>query len=81
MKTLLAQADGLELWQEPQTDGRRPHRPIMTYRVQDTQGSRTRLFVTKKEAMRYFKASSAEYCVKENTLWDSAKICSIIVRK
>ncbi len=71
-------ADGLEVWKQVGID--RPVRPVYYYLVKDTEGDRTQVFVRKKDAVRYFKEATAEYCVKDNTLWDKAKLANIIVK-
>lgn len=42
--------------------------------------SRNRVFTAKSDAIKYFKAITAEYSVKDNTLWESAKVDSLILR-
>lgn len=81
MKTLLNEADGLQFWQEVSQDLTVPISRRTSYLVLDTHGSRTARFITKKEGYRYFRKESAAYRVYDNTLWDSAKVDSIMGRK
>lgn len=80
---VLRKADGMVLTQEEMRLAE--HLAIKKfYRVcsEDGKGDmRNRAFTSHKEAVRYFKTITADYCVKDNTLEETTKIDMLVIRK